>query len=793
MNDSHTTRSVVLIYSAALFLLLVSLYLLTYRGMPLSQDTYYIFDSAESLVRRGEFARTYEFSNPFRVPADGGAPWAISPQEPFNMVLVAPFFWLGQTLPTVGTMHVTWLFNIVLTALTAVGLFWGALWLRYSLRVAWLAALAFGVGTLAWTYSRFLFREPTMAFFVMVAAIAAFQVQGRWRRGESAWGALALCAVGFVGAIAAKEVSVVLLPGLLIMLLPPLRRRDALRGLLGLGAVFALIGAATLLISAVDDASARYDFLRRAAPIFDEYTIIIESVLGYQFSFSRSLWLHAPVLLVGLYGAWMLIKRGDWRLVAGPAVMVLALSAAYAGYTTSWWGNWGWGPRYMLPMIPVLMLWVLPVMASWRGTAGLRGARAWLFGGLVALGAAVQIIGTFVPMSNYYTDMFRAGLLPELRLQEQWGAYNWTWDASPLNYHLTRVELDIVDIAWQYASPRWLAPALIVGLLMLTGAYALYVYRNIPPLAHRGRHAVAVGVMALAIIGTTGVGLYTLREDGRYIEEWPDVFELSNQLDARAHRDQVIFIDREQYRHIFMNYFKTPAAVAILPYSPAEDYGDGPRVVSDDIVEQIGRAAHYAIDWASRDGREVWLVASSSPFDTDKIRPVERYLATRFYPVEEITVSERARAIRFFMLDSTADTAGQDIDITFGDAIRLARVRLPAGTIYRAGDVVPVTLEWMLDDAVDNNYNVSVQIAALDGFPLAQRDGQPQGTFGRFDVWTPETVYSDNHGIALPPDIAPGDYVIQLIVYRWQDGERLIYRGGGSSGDVLRLTTITIR
>ncbi len=787
MNESQPSFYKISLYSAALFFVLIGVYLLTYRGFPLSQDTYFIFDSAESFVQRGNFLRTYEFAYlPVRDP-DSTVPWPLSSQEPFNIVLVAPFVWLGRMLPTVGTVHVTWLFNIFLTAFMAVNLFWGGLILRYSVRVAWLAALLFGTTTLAWTYSRFLFREPTATFFIMWCAIIGFYIQARWRDGQSVrWWVMALFGLAFLGAFLSKEVTIVLLPGLFVLLLPPFKQQTIKWVLIGAAIVLGILLTMIIIDSQIASLSARYSFNRLFRQLDNlNYSILQESILGYQFSFSRSIWLHSPILLVGLLGAWRLFKRGDWRLVAAPVLMVLALSAATSLHSVHWWGSVGWGPRYLLPLTPVLMLWVLPVLSE-----GLRGVWRGIFWVLAGLGALVQIVGASVPMLNYYTDMYYSGVLPLLSKQSQWGAYNWTWESSPLRYHLVNLQLNVSDIGWWFATPAWLAPAVIIVLLLAATGYAVGV--------HRGRalpHIPILCSLTVLMVASVGVGLHTLRDDNRYIVGRTDVRELINQLQDRVISgdtdEQIVFIDRHEYLNAFMNYFKAPVIVATLPYALGENYGGGAEVTSTNPEQQIGVLGLRAMVWAANNIDHIWLVASSSQFEPDKIRPIERFLASSYYPVEEIFISDRARAIRF--LSVRAFSFGvQNVRFIFDNMLMLEAFALPLGSVFSAGDVVPVTLRWLPVAPIPEDYNISVQIATQDGVPVAQRDVQPQGTFGAMSRWQQGIIYHDNHGVLLPDDLPAGDYVLQVIVYRWQDGERLPYVSTNQRGDVVRLTEIRI-
>jgi len=777
------TRQTVAGYGIGLFFLLIGVYFLTFRGFPLSQDGYFIFDSTESLVRRGNFYRTYEYSK-FNTVI-GGVPWGEPLQEPLTSVLLAPFFWLGQFIPNVGTVHVTMLFNIFITALTGVSLYAAGQLLGYKLQTAFIAALLFGLTTLAWVYSRHLFREPLMTLFVFWCVISAIKLRQSWQAGHFAWSWAGVTVLTFIAAFLTKAISVALLPGLFILLLPPLRlfrtNRRLLLAFVGIPVLFIAFVFVVLNIDTVRDRYSIDFWLRELRRL--EVSIIAESFLGYQVSFSRSIWLHSPVLIAGIFGAWLLYKRGHWRQVVAFLLFVIILSSSYAmAHRISWWGNWGWGPRYMLPLIPVLMLWTLPVIEC-----GYTGWQRFAFWSLAGLGFTLQLLGMSVPLPNYYTDLNRAGILTDFSAETQWEVYNWTWEWSPIKYHIDRLDFRYLDFAWNYVDGGWIAPAVAAALVIITTGGIIWFARQ--QLRWNMLVGVFAGLLIIHIVGI-GVGLWALRADDRYIEDYHDVYELAQQLDDKITDDSstIVFIDRDLYLPIFLNYFKSPVLTASLPYSPGENYGpEGPEIITDVLEEQIGEKAYYALEWAGAHYDEIWLVASSGPFEADKLRPIERYLATTHFPIESIETSPLARAIRYAAVESTEPDI--PVNLVFGEQLTLDRIALPAGSSFAADEVIPVTLAWQPIAEIPDDYNVSVQVATSDGFPIAQRDGQPQGTFGAFSQWKTGTTYLDNHGIALPEDAAPGEYIIQVIIYRWQDGQRLTV----GEGDIARIATIEVR
>lgn len=788
----------------ALFLLLFGVYMLTYRGIPMSGDEIFIFDSTESLARRGELNRTYQFNEEALQPLQiekNSTPWPPPKQEPLMPVLAVPLFWLAENLSGVGTMHIMWLFNIFLTALTAVCLYLFGLLRGYATGVAWIAALLFGIATNAWVYSRLFFREPVMSFFILFAFGSALLIQDHWQKGRLAWRWFIVMGLSFAAALIAKAVSIVLLPALLLVLFPPaefIRKRKSVLGVLIAGGTLLLIMLFAVMNSTTIGRRYAPDQIERLTNINWEF--VLESLLGYQIGVSRSIWLYSPVLLLGIWGAWILFKQKQWRPVAAMTLAILLFSFWYGvALSVDWSGGWGWGPRYFLPFIPIMILfWVMPSLEYIHKNPSRLGHIVVVT--LSLLGITIQLLGMAVPLSNYYTDLFRAGKIYDYNnyVAEDWHWMegNWTLKWSPIYYHLDRLDFAQLDFAWRFADEsRSGVIVAAVALAFLSFVFALNILRRrkISP-AVGGVYLVSSFLASAFILST---GLTALYEDERYIGEWQDVSLLIDKMNDSVAADDIVFIDREQYTLLFMNYFKTPALLATLPYAPAENYGAAQPAVSPDapVEEQIGYGTVEVLQWVAENYATLWLVASSSPFETDKIRPVERYLTQLYFPVSEITTSFRARAIRFVVASMPTGTPEQNAGVVFGDQLELNGYDLPSDNVFHPGDGLPVSLVWTPVNAVSQDYNVGIYLLDSAGAVVTQRDSLPLGTFGYTSRWQLGTSYHDNHGLVLPSTLAPGDYQLLVALYFWQDGKRLEVKSSSGEvlGDLYQLATIQVK
>ena len=87
---------------------------------------------------------------------------------------------------------------------------------------------------------------------------------------------------------------------------------------------------------------------------------------------------------------------------------------------------------------------------------------------------------------------------------------------------------------------------------------------------------------------------------------------------------------------------------------------------------------------------------------------------------------------------------------------------------------LPVTLFWRATGAIPVNYTVFVHLLGPDGQLVAQHDDGPWWEVSiPTSTWQSGETLRDQHTLALPVDLAPGTYHLQIGVYYWQTLERL--------------------
>ena len=128
----------------------------------------------------------------------------------------------------------------------------------------------------------------------------------------------------------------------------------------------------------------------------------------------------------------------------------------------------------------------------------------------------------------------------------------------------------------------------------------------------------------------------------------------------------------------------------------------------------------------------------------------------------------------------------------------LFRQRLSPGQIVRPGDRLVLRLYWRADGPVDGSYTVFTHLVgaafnpATGGPVWAQEDRVPLEGTCPTDLWPPDLLLRDEYELLLPSDAPPGEYLLEIGMYRPGTGERLPVAGDGADVEARRLVIATV-
>ena len=394
----------------------------------------------------------------------------------------------------------------IVTSVLALGLFQLALELEVSIPVALGFALLVVFTTPILPAGRSLYGETAQAALLVWAMVAALRARDARARGAS------LSAGAIAGLAVNAKILLAILP--LAILVDQLHERwDRARWRsAGVFCIGVLPGALAWL---------GYNYFRYENPFAQGYGAgrdtsigfgvpLASGLYGLLFSSGKSVFLYSPLLLASLLGLPRMLRarRRDVWLLGIPTLAIVFVGAKW----WCWHGDWAWGPRLVLPVVPlacVPALWVLRRRGTPRalvlalGTAGLY---VQMLAVLVAPGqffiassaANATVIGHAKNAHALRDDLLALHFIPELNpiVGQQWllGRYldrrPWTKDSyypwRSLGIEAWRPRRDptpaALDLWISHPSP------IVIGLALALSAITLALGARLLVFARRNAH-----------------------------------------------------------------------------------------------------------------------------------------------------------------------------------------------------------------------------------------------------------------------------------------------------------------
>jgi len=251
-------------------------------------------------------------------------------------------------------------------------------WCRPPLAVGGALALVFT--TFLWAYGRKLYSEQLQVIFVLACALASLRAKERPTRGAYLW-------LGVAGGLALHVKTPLAAMGIGALLHQ--LHGGISRARLGRMLVFGGFGVAPFVLLWLG-----YNYLRTGELLDSAYnqgqslaiglSVPLASGLhGLLFSPGKSIFLYAPLLLLsgaGLRSLWHR-NRGEFYLLVVPSLALLVVAAKW----WDWSGDWGWGPRLLAPLVPLMLLPALLAMKRgrpWNALGTALGAAGFVANGL---------------------------------------------------------------------------------------------------------------------------------------------------------------------------------------------------------------------------------------------------------------------------------------------------------------------------------------------------------------------------------------------------------------------------
>ena len=777
MTDAkdHVHRIQIFLLLVAFF---VSVYMLTYRALIQAGDTRRAFDAVTSYVRFGDWLmdETNRLNPPFSIQDSDVLPLGeYDVAERLNIRLASPLLRIAEVIPRLGNIHTVWLFNVIITSLNVGFIYIILRRMSYTDAVALTVAASAGLGTNFWAYSQTFFREPLAAFFLLAALLALQIGQGiRWRGRVTSW---VIAAIGLFLAIETKSSAIFALPAALVFALPMenLRRMPT-----GRAALAAIIALPLLVLCAIMLLDPLPPVLREFVNGFGFETEYLGlAARTYILSPGASVWATSPLALLAIPGCVILWRRGRYGLAATTSLLFTLYTLGHALLTgPHWFGGLSWPPRFLLPMLPIILLASAPIAHEL-----FRGRSKWLrfvWLALLCYGIWIQFVGVSLSLNR-----FSQSLPPDANGYAEWEPsltqpryFRWfvlpgRWRDLGFEFLWTRAEFPLWGLSFAVYS------ALIAWALARSLRHPIGRWRHLSPF-------LALLCLPLALLNLMAV----YERDPQTQSGQRALHQALEYLASNARSDDVLLLAGPDYGDFVMNHMdasaprpiilERPPAQAASPKQPAAIVSANPNDWFD--IQSLRTVAHLA-------GRldRLWVLDNTSPFMRWSYRPLERYLAQHYFPLREIQLPTSDATVRLLEY-STRSAAPNPMsryagdvasDLRYGEHIRLLSFALPNGNRDRRGEAVELALLWQTNAPLDHDYAVAWFIVdQRTDAPVAQgQDSGPQDGFAPTSSWRTGGPVWDNRALRLPASAVPGEYQIWLVMYRFDS----------DSGEILRL------
>jgi len=523
LTDEATRRA--RLWTASVFLFAAAFFLLLGSGHIYARDEETLYQMTNGLALHGEPLVSPDVWGIVESAAPskhGLRPTSYGPGQPF---LTVPWYWVGRPVGAFGgsayavylSRFVVLTFNGFVTAATAALLFRLALAFGYRARVGVALAVCFGMATFALIQARTFFAEPLTALLVL---LAFFLMRQAMRAPAERQRALLLAGSGFVlaSALWVKIHAALFVPVLAlyltVMAFPKFHDAHAWRRwrtLFGRGAWWIggfILPTAGLLL---------YDRWLYGSPFTTGYgdnpnvftTPLATGLYGLLYSSGKGIIWYAPPLLFALIGCIPFVRRFPRDGIA--VLSAAAINVLFYARLQYWHGDGSWGPRYLLIVLPWLLLPALPFLDrllapgwGYAKTAARAGAVALLLIGIsvqflaIAVSFDVPILTSTSEQARYFTPSQSPIVLSARTTRSRFAAW-WKEQHPATNTFLLAQGFAPAEGERGVHFPRWTDGDAIVTLNPKNGA-ALHV--KLTYFDHRPAAMRATAIPVTITIGT---------------------------------------------------------------------------------------------------------------------------------------------------------------------------------------------------------------------------------------------------------------------------------------------------
>ncbi len=698
-------------YDLAIGLVITSIlffvYTLTFNGKLTSIDELAIYSQSESLVQIKSLS----------TPQLSFASYhnKVGSLEPMYSVLLAIPYALAHSIPDVSNIHAVMLMPLLLTASTGGLLYLTARMLDYHRGISGTLSFVYGLTTLAWPYALSLYREPLLAFLWTVALYGVL----RWKENQSGvWATVVLATIIFT--VQVKVTAAAALPVWILVLLFDARLRDR-AGVLYIVSGLAMLSAILAFFIRYDQLSPLLSTLRNLLPSPETFT----GLYGLTLNPSKGIVFFSPIVIVAVVGLPRLWQRS--RTAALVCIGTFAsVVYAYSNYSV-WHGGWCWGPRFLVPLMPLISLLTTPLLNQ----ANLN----WITWPFILVSGIIQFAASTTDWSNGYSPLVKSEPLGQVR-------YNLgltEWFRSPAITQIRKWRLQEINLLWGHRS---ISGALefdgaLLGVLLLCAVSAIIILAIIIHTHRKTLSLLSVPLIMFASAMILGRGVNNMTGfPGLKVEQ---ARQIANKVNNSPQDFILTTVSNEFGIHYYTGLIKGRFSHHWLSPAQHEDFTSllKPRLPAKELWLVVDYP-HLPPEFSGKDlewSLNAHLYRASAQW-------IGGFLVIRyFYPPDKLK--------------------WEAVNWQWGNAISLERYAL-SNSILQPGKPIRMAFELRRVGPWIGYHHLFIHLVSPEGKIISGHDGPIRYGGVAADSWAVGNKLVERRTFMLPRDMSPGSY--QLVI-----------------------------
>jgi len=426
-------------------------------------------------------------------------PQPVNMGYPFLLPLISvPFYHLATLFSISPAKFVPFIVNPIIVSFTSVIIFSFGKRLFGSDRIGFILAIVYGMTSFVVPWTSEFFTRPLAALMVIAAVYFVYISKEDKKSAYAFLGGMFSLAV-----FLAQPASFIIILPILGYSLISLRKYKRL--------FFSYCGGALIIVLI----QLIMNFLRFGSPLSFTYHGVqslttsqtwghlftsYEGFYGLLISPGWSVFLFYPISILIPISFYLLYKKD--KSLAILFTVSLVVIWFYVGVQEYWTGFGGWGPRYLIPVLPLITMSLGIILIKFQSFKWIT-----LFAGLTIIGFFVNLLGRLVWYKTGYT-VYWDGLSSGSAIP---GDLDWNINFSPIVNHFKIATSDWTILKWPNPGPEAFGYGIFLNQLYPQCRFDLFLYCNygIVPVIILGTFMIIISLFILRLLKTPKVASIT--------------------------------------------------------------------------------------------------------------------------------------------------------------------------------------------------------------------------------------------------------------------------------------------